>query len=736
MTGAKVQLAWRAPNNKDWGVELKVRPKSEWQGKESSQSFTITETVRPCLRVTIAGNSSLAVIYGVYQYLSDQGVRWFEPGAVGTNIPKLTELKINERTYHGTPSFSYRCLDFTGWHDFIFDNSDERKYREETHYEYDLWLLRNRLIFDRSIHHQHYFDFNRAQSPLGHNLKKMCKLAPRDINKEPERFPLVTRNFKQERTAYQAQVCFTHETNIRNAVDSAIEHFKSLDGKFNEVDDAVSMSLSDCTGICECPKCAEVAGSEPYAKDRLVWYFMNRIAKELDRRMPGKKIMLFAPYFELTRPPVDVRIEPNIIAVACRSVSWLNTPENIVAAPFTREHRTNIEATQHAGAQMQCYDYFLWKNTPQPLDILDAARYYAANGYKRYHAEVMHRSELSWSLLWTLAAFTWNSTRDPQQLLNEFCTQYYGPTTGQLVLEIHKALHENSRRMHRVIYGGPADTSQMLDDKTIKEYLPRLVSAEQSAGGIEQQRIRNLRVSLETQMRYAEFYRVYSHALNERSHVSRNKVKSAAESFIRFWYENKVAELNDPFPLRSVMKLSQVNFAKIVPKGRAISSELKIRELFAGTEPPQNIEVFYLSEIWKFQLDIDDEGLKKGWEKPDFNDSKWPSLSTWEMFEPQGYTDVDGRFWYRSAFDAPQYGKNEKIMLRIGSLDDDGEIYVNGKLVYTQLACDMWDKSFAVDVSHVLKPGQRNTIAVRGYDATGGGGLWRPSGIYVQPQSH
>lgn len=733
MTGADVQLAWREPSNKDQGAELKVRPESEWQGRESPQAFTITETARPCPRVTITGNTSQAVLYGVYQYLADQGIRWFKPGETGTDIPRLAELKINERTFRGTPSFTYRCLDFSGWHDSIFDASDERRYREEIHYEYDLWLLRNRLIFDRSIHQRHYFDFNHALSPLAHNLKKMCKLDPKDIDREPERFPLVTRNFRQERAAYNAQVCFTNETNIRNAADSAAEHFNKFKtgSGLGDVDDVVSMSLSDNTGICECPACAKAAGPEPYSKDRLVWYFMNRVAKELDRRMPGKKIMLFAPYFELTRPPADVKIEPNIVAVACRSVSWLNTPESAAAYPFTKVHRENMEATQRAGAQMQCYDYFLWRTTPQPLDILDAARYYAENNYKRYHAEVMHRTELSWPLLWTLANFTWDSSRDPHDLLAEFCTRYYGAENGAPVLEIMKEIHAASRRMHRIIYGGPADISQMFTDETIRNFRQKLEQAEQRAKGVERKRIADLRASMESQMRYAEFYRAYCHALNERTAARKQKVRTLAESFVRFWYENKVGDLNDPALLRSIQSLSQVDVSKIVPKGRELSPEVQLKELFAGTAPP-DADVFYLPEVWKFQLDVDDRGLDKGWEKTDFDDAKWPSLSTWDMFEPQGYARVDGRFWYRVSFTAPEYKKGGKIMLRIGSLDDDGEIYLNGKLIYTQLDSGMWDKSFAVDVTGVLKQGERNVIAVRGYDATGGGGLWRPCGIYTE----
>ena len=43
----------------------------------------------------------------------------------------------------------------------------------------------------------------------------------------------------------------------------------------------------------------------------------------------------------------------------------------------------------------------------------------------------------------------------------------------------------------------------------------------------------------------------------------------------------------------------------------------------------------------------------------------------------------------------------------------------------------MWDKSFGINVTNIIKQGARNVIAIRGYDATGGGGLWRPCAIYT-----
>lgn len=733
MTGVEMPLAWRDFTRSDAGIVLSVRSEDEWRGKESSQAFTIVETAGAQPRVKITGNSGLALLYGVYQYLNDQGIYWFEPGEVGVNIPGKSVLAVKEREFKGTPSFLYRCLDFTGWHSTIFDYSDREQYREKIHHEYDLWLLRNRLMFERSIHQGDYFDFNRIATPLGHVLCKMCKLDPKDLAAHPERFPLVTVNGKQERLVKGAQICFTNETNISNAINSAIEQYSKISDSAKDLDEAcaVSMALADAYGICECANCSKVAGTGPYSKDRLVWSFMNRVASELNRKMPGRKIMIFAPYLEITRPPEDVKIEPNIVAVACRGMTWQAQLEDGKYYLGGKKYQENLNATQKAGAEMGCYDYILWQGTPQPLNILDAAKFYADKSFKRYHVEVMQRSEQIWPILWSLARFTWDSKQDPKQLLADFCTQYYGAENGAQVLEIMKQLDANSRKMHRIIYGGPADTAAMLPEQFIKGTREKLTEAMKRANGKELERLTRFKNSLEIQMRLAEAYRAYCRALNERTLENTNVFQQRVEEFNQFWNENKMIRFCDPGSYNLVKKFSTVDFLKLKPQKIELTQEALLEKIFAGTTVPHSISnLFILPEFWKIQLDINDDGLKQGWEKSEFKDQAWPLISCHDFFEKQGYKEVGGRFWYRLAFEAPSFPEGEKVILRIGSLDDEGEIYLNGKLVFNQQDIWMWDQSFAIDVTGELKQGQENVIAIRGYDAMGMGGLWRPCALY------
>ena len=119
-------------------------------------------------------------------------------------------------------------------------------------------------------------------------------------------------------------------------------------------------------------------------------------------------------------------------------------------------------------------------------------------------------------------------------------------------------------------------------------------------------------------------------------------------------------------------------------------------------------------------------------------EESWRDRSTWNFIESQGYGSsrlVDGDFWYRLKFKAPEFPAGKKVILRIGALDDEGTLYLNGvKIADRQMGKDgqAWNISFAVDVTEAIEPGQENLLAVHGYDAEGAAGIWRPCALYTE----
>lgn len=703
-------------------IVLEVRKGSFNSADGSDQSFAIEEKED---ELRISGNSDLAVLYGVYQYLGELGIRWFEPGEIGENVPRQRTITIGKRKRDYSPSFVTRSPE----HSDVIANKFKDK---EDAQEYRMWRIRNRLHFDRNIGGGP-FDFNEKKATANHSIRRMA-LKGADINKEPERWPLVTRDGKQARTEKAAQICFTNEKNVITAVESCIEYFRENPEKIT-----VPMGLADCGGICECGNCAKVAGTEPYSKERLVLTYMNKVAKQVGEKMPGKGIGIFFPYFELKRPPADFKMEPNIMSFCCRGCSWDIGEENKPYLPFTKTYYGDLDAVSRAGSAMAFYDYVLW-SPPQPSSIIDALPLYKKLGFRHCGSEIMSRNEQLSPMLWVIAQYLWDSSIPPRELLKTFCVEYYGAQAATAILAIQDKIDENSRRIPHIIYGGLNDCNLMMTEQLIKDGSARIRKCmSEMAGGKERQRLERFQDSFDMISRLARIYRAYGEALNERTPESAKALENACADFEKFWRLNDLSATCQPSTLQQIMKLAKNKIEpRTQPKGRKELAEKEVwmRELFAFDKVPANVQnIFPLPELWKFRVDFEDKGLQEGWHKTDCDDNKgWNLLSTWDCFENQGYAGVDGRFWYRLEFAAPQFPAGRKILMRIGSLDDDGDIYINGEKAHSRKMTnpDDWQSSFAFDVTPFVKPGQKNVIAVRGYDSMGAGGIWRPCALYTE----
>ena len=751
MTGCDLKTAWRGITPRDSGFSFVVRPKSEWAGKENSQEFTIIQRIRPRIVVEISGNSDLAVLYGVYQYLENLGVRWLAPGDIGTNLPRMSNIPLDLGSKHYRPSFISRTLALSSVARNHFGGClDMRK----ATYEYELFLLRNRTQFGRNIAGKS-FSFNKCLTGTGHAVKPMTGLTRAAVKnglmkKEPERFALVTgEDFKKKRKYEGAQICFTNEKNIQTAIGNCVKFFDRMKKKGESEgwavfsDYTIPMGLSDASGICECPKCAKIAGAGPHSKDRLVWSFWNKVARGLRKLRPEAKMAVFSPYMDLTCPPEDVKVESNIMVVTPLVHPWEKATVTKADYPFPAKYVGEMKRLKESGAVLGCYTYSDFPWSPTPLLVLDDAAKFAELGFKHYHMEAMQRTEYVWPIIWALAQFTWNDKTSPQDYFNEFCVDYYGETFGPKIRWIFEEMTRNALKMDRLIFGSTSDTSYMFPDAFIAKARGILRSAVRGEQGKERERIRRLSIALETQFQVAQVYRAYARALNLRDDKSISKFKKAANKLLLYWEKNKISEINSTSrtPLAAVRTMLKTDFKNLIPTarknlvGKSSKDELWLKEVFAGAAPPAKFaKIFPLPAVWDFHIDDTGKGFEdKAYLKGDVSDVKgWQKLSTWNWAESQGLKLIDGYFVYRLKFKAPEFPKNKKVYLRIGSLDDAGDVYLNGVKVGSQPSPFNWDKSFEMDVTKALKQGAENTLVVVGYDGGGGLGIWRPSAIYTK----
>lgn len=243
--------------------------------------------------------------------------------------------------------------------------------------------------------------------------------------------------------------------------------------------------------------------------------------------------------------------------------------------------------------------------------------------------------------------------------------------------------------------------------------------------------------------RMAETYRSYAKALNTRKADDIADFRRRAEDIRKYWIREKMDEISsgDRTLYDLAGMLLKTDFSSLNPHprkelaGKRAGDLRYLQELFAGIRPPENPEnLFPLPENWKFHIDADASGETRGLVKPEYDDSKdFQEISTWNTPSGQGYANqTGGYFYYRVRFRAPKFPAGKKVFLRIGSIDDTGVIFLNGREIGRQDDPRNWNKSFEMDVTDVLRQGEDNLLAVRGYDSGGGEGVWRPSALYTK----
>ena len=107
------------------------------------------------------------------------------------------------------------------------------------------------------------------------------------------------------------------------------------------------------------------------------------------------------------------------------------------------------------------------------------------------------------------------------------------------------------------------------------------------------------------------------------------------------------------------------------------------------------------------------------WASTDLPDSDWKIMNVPGDWEWGGLPTVDGVVWYRQEVVMPAGSNGQKMILHIGSVDDNDSTFVNGQLVGSTKGLAARDYALP---DGLLKPG-RNVIAIRVTDTGGGGGL-------------
>jgi len=166
--------------------------------------------------------------------------------------------------------------------------------------------------------------------------------------------------------------------------------------------------------------------------------------------------------------------------------------------------------------------------------------------------------------------------------------------------------------------------------------------------------------------------------------------------------------------------------------------ELSREEALANVDV-ERVQIIALPEPWRFKMDRDDQGVSERWFHPDVDDSEWGTMRT-DTGE-KGWGTDPGFGWYRIKLPLAEQDVRRKFKyLYFGACDEDALIYLNGQQIFEHscettglLPSQIWVTPFVVPLTDVEVRG-RDLLAVRVYNSSNMGGIWKPVRLILSDQ--
>ncbi|MGE0606465.1 MAG: DUF4838 domain-containing protein [Pirellulales bacterium] len=370
----------------------------------------------------------------VHEFLRMQGVRWYLPGELGEVIPQSPNLELPQIDKTVRPDFAIR---FPYQYGRMFAHAACT--RDEA-----LWQLRMGWSQAAEV----IGDFGMG---LAHGMNALYE-RPEVRAAHPEYY-LLANGRRDELKVGESRPCLSCPGLFQNNLKYARTMFDLIDAPL------VSLMPQDGYGIlCECDLChgkGDLArGGEGHLSD-YVWDYVNRAALELYKSHPDKKVSCGA-YGAYLLPPKKIdRLSPNlIVTIAQNRGMFVDASERQKFVDLRQAWKAKLPAE----GRIITGDYYLHA---RPFTLPHVPYFYPRTIAEDLQSlrgislgdfiEVYRDPEGIASLavdhlnLYVTSRFWWNADQDIEQLLDEYCTEYYGPAAQPMGALIDFA-EENRRQ--------------------------------------------------------------------------------------------------------------------------------------------------------------------------------------------------------------------------------------------------------------------------------------------------
>ncbi len=399
IASGKMQAAWNKITGAQWGYTHSQLHK-HYSGPNSLFGTPNEQKTDKDGNVNVWTYDERGSFNAVCSFLRDLGVRWYLPGAIGEVLPELHSIPLPKVNKVVRPDFPMRNLNF-----------------RTAVYGRDVMMwgfhLGTRQPWGRqAAHGLHHMTHNEAT-----------------LKAHPDWFALYGGKRHNQPGQRLNQLCYSNEELFGEAVRFARAQFDHYDM------DVVSIMPPDgYTAICQCGLCAGKESPQLGERGRLsnyVWDFVNRVAKEIAKSHPGKRISNCA-YGVYTEPPDNIdKLEPNLQVIV------------VGGRRPTQAGRADLKRLREAWA----------KKTDNPLEIFETYPFTGRGFYLPAYiprtlgesinaTKGLSRGEDIWLtmdfkenavgfnhfLVYFTARMYWGGKeQDPVALFDEYVEKFYGP---------------------------------------------------------------------------------------------------------------------------------------------------------------------------------------------------------------------------------------------------------------------------------------------------------------------
>jgi hypothetical protein len=280
IASGRMQAAWDKITGSQWGY-MHSQLHKHYSGRNTLFGSDREEKTDKAGNVNVWTYDERGSFNAVCGFLRDLGVRWYMPGEIGEVLPTMKSIALPQVDKTVQPDFPMRILNF-----------------RPAVYGRDAMMWGFRLGIRQPYGRQ-----------AAHGLRGMTD-NERTFNNHPDWFALYGGKRHNHPNTKNNQLCYSNEELVQEAVRFArtqLDHFKM---------DAVSIMPPDgYTAICQCKLCDGQESPELGARGRLsnyVWNFVNRVAREVRKTHPDKRISCCA-YGVYTEAPTNIdTLEPNV----------------------------------------------------------------------------------------------------------------------------------------------------------------------------------------------------------------------------------------------------------------------------------------------------------------------------------------------------------------------------------------------------------------------------------------